>query len=80
MKEGDGREVFHQTDFAVVRILSRKMHKNGQKRKDYILFTPNGNRKNKRMLSPDHVLEERLFLNKVFSLLLKTCFSWTDEC
>jgi len=55
------------------------MHKNGQKRKDYILFTPNGNRKNKGMPSPDHVHEERPSLKKVFSLLLKTSFSLTDK-
>lgn len=80
MKEGDGKDVFHQTDFVVVRISSRKVRKNGQKKKYYILFIPNGNGKNKEMLSPDYMHEERFSLKKVFSLLLKTCFSLTDEC
>lgn len=73
------RDVFNQTDFAVVRISSRKMYKKGQNRKYYILFISTGNRRNKGILSPDHVHKERLSL-KTVSLLLKTCFSLTDEC
>lgn len=80
MKEGDGKYVFHQTDFVVVRISSRKMHKNGQKKKYYILFIPNGNRKNKETLSSDYKHEERFSFKMLSSLLLKVCFSLTDEC
>lgn len=76
--EGKGweRDVFNQTDFTVVRISSRKMHKNGQNRKYYILFISNGNRKNKGILSPDHVHEKRLSSKKVF--IAKNLLS--DEC
>lgn len=49
-------------------------------RRDYILFTPNDNRKNKGKLSSDCAPEGRLSLKKVFSLLLETCFILNDGC
>lgn len=76
----EGRsDVFHQTGFAVVMISSRKMHKNREKRKYFILLKKTAARKIEECSLHLIFMKRDLFED---SLLLKrkTCFSLTHEC